>query len=251
MDANPSEAAAVSFFRNVDLLSLDAGNTIIFLDHARIAELVGKQGFHVTKDALIRSEGDAKLAQERGQLLDFDWSEKAAPGALGWGGMIGTTIARAGVPESRLPEVIGALWKEHVRWNLYSLVPEGTGAALDRVRARGVKVAVVSNSEGMLDKLFTDLGILQHFDTVVDSGKLGVEKPDPRIFVEAMQRCHATPARTVHLGDSIATDLRGAEAAGLRCALVDPFGHITGRALEVPRVTGIVEACHRILASRS
>ena len=250
MSPSAVEQASSSFFSGVDLLSLDAGNTIIFLDHARIARLVSREGFDVSADTLIRCEGEAKLAQEHGALLDFAWAEKSAPGARGWGGMMGTMLARAGLAESRVPAAVEMLWREHVKWNLYSLVPEGTGAALDRVRARGVRVAVVSNSEGMLDLLFTKLGIAQHFDAVVDSGKLGVEKPDPRIFAVAMERCSATPARTLHLGDSVATDVRGAEAAGIRCALVDPFGHVVGRRLDVPRVSGVVEACEKILETR-
>jgi putative hydrolase of the HAD superfamily len=161
--------------------------------------------------------------------------------------MLGTILARAGLSEARLPDILSSLWREHVALNLYSLVPQGLGAALDRVRARGVRVAIVSNSEGMLERLFAQLGVAKHFDTVVDSARVGVEKPDPRIFAIAIERCAATPARTLHLGDSVATDVRGAQAAGIRCALVDPFGHVAGRHLDVARVSGVVETCEHIL----
>jgi len=52
--------------------------------------------------------------------------------------------------------------------------------------ARGVSVAIISNSEGMLNALFASLGVLQHFDLVLDSGTIGLEKPDPRIFRMAL-----------------------------------------------------------------
>ncbi len=235
---------------DVDLLCLDAGNCIIFLDHARIATLSTEAGVPMDAATLIATEGEAKLAQERGALADFAWGQKELPGASGWGKMIGTTLLRAGFPRERIAAFIESLWIEHVRHNLYSIVPEGLGAALDEVRARGVRVVVVSNSEGMLERLFTELAILQHFDAVVDSGKVGVEKPDPRIFEIALARFGVAPLRALMLGDTFATDIVGARAAGIRAALVDPHEHMGLRHRDVPRVPGIVEVARAILDAR-
>ncbi len=234
----------------VDLLSLDAGNTVIFLDHARIASFLASHGHRVDAEVLIRTEGIAKRLQETGELLDLPWPERAAPGARGWGAMLGTTLARAGVDEDRVLDLLPLLWKEHISLNLYSRVPPGLGPALDEIRALGVHVVIVSNSEGMLEELFTRLGILQHFDAVIDSGKLGIEKPDPRIFEAALGRFGVSPSRSLHLGDTYATDVVGALAAGMRAALIDPFGHYESRLAEVPRVAGVVEAAQAISEAR-
>ncbi|HEY1957631.1 MAG TPA: HAD-IA family hydrolase, partial [Polyangiaceae bacterium] len=115
------------------------------------------------------------------------------------------------------------------------------------LRARGVKVAVVSNSEGMLESLFDELGILGYFDAVVDSGKAGVEKPEARIFEIACERTKTVAQRALHLGDTVATDIDGARNAGMRAALVDPFGHYVGLYPEVPRVEGVVAAARALL----
>ena len=125
------------------------------------------------------------------------------------------------------------------------------GAALDDIRARGVKVAIISNSEGMLERLFTDLDVLRHFDLVVDSGKVGVEKPDPRIFRVALDRFGVSPEHALHLGDMFSTDILGARAAGIRHALIDPYRHYAGRHLDVPRVPGVVEVARAIGAQRA
>ena len=122
---------------------------------------------------------------------------------------------------------------------------------LFRSRARGVKVAIISNSEGMLERLFTDLGVLGHFDLVVDSGKAGIEKPDPRIFEIALERFGVPASRALHLGDMFATDVLGARAAGIRTALIDPYQHYAGRHAEVPRVPGVVEVARTVEALRS
>jgi HAD superfamily hydrolase (TIGR01509 family) len=233
----------------IRLLCLDAGNTVIFLDHARIAAWLGEQGFDVTARALIDAEGKAKRFQEEGALTTVPWDGKSLPGARGWGGMIGTMIREAGVAEGKLVGLLPRLWAEHEKKNLYSLVPEGLGVALDAVRERGVKVAVVSNSEGMLEPLFVELGIRRHFDLIADSGRLGFEKPDPRIFEYALGAFGVRAEDALHLGDSIATDVLGAKRAKLRVMLVDPYGHCAGRALDVPRVSAVVEVTQAILAA--
>lgn len=232
--------------RGVELLSLDAGNTIIFLDHARLASLVTRAGFPVDAATLIRCEGDAKLAQEHKTLFDFEWSYRDQPGGVGWGGMVGTMIHLGGVPLADLPNLVGKLWREHVELNLWSVVPAGLADALDRLRARGVRVAVVSNSEGMLDVLFAQLGLVGHYDVLIDSGVVGIEKPDARIFEMALTACAASAETTLHLGDSIATDIVGARGMGMRCALIDPFGHVDGRHMDVPRVPGAVEVANAL-----
>jgi HAD superfamily hydrolase (TIGR01509 family) len=248
MDSSALNAAIdPALVRDVDLLSLDAGNTVIFLDHERLAEHVRRAGFDVHAAALVRSEGEAKLLAETGELLDFEWEGRTAPGARGWGATVGTMLARGGVPGDALPELVSTLFREHVALNYWSLVPPGLGVALERLRATGVRVAIVSNSEGMLDALFAQLGIAKHFDAVVDSGKVGVEKPDPRIFSIALERCAATAPHTLHLGDSVATDVWGARAAGIRCALIDPYDHVAGRHVDVPRVPGVVAVAEAIL----
>lgn len=73
-----------------------------------------------------------------------------------------------------------------------------------------------------------------------------MEKPDPRIFRLALDAFGATAAEALHLGDSIATDVLGARAAGIRVALIDPYGHTAGRAADVPRVTGVVEVARAL-----
>ena len=240
-----------ALYAGVDLLSLDAGNTIIFLDHARLEAIAREAGLDVPAATLIECEGQAKRALSgEGALVDVGWSHKLAPGAASWGVMLGTLFARAGISPGDLPVLLDRLWESHVKHNLYSKVPEGFSDAMADLRARGVNVAVVSNSEGMLESLFADLGILGCFDTVVDSAKVGVEKPDARIFEIACERTNTTPARALHLGDTMATDIDGARNAGMRAALVDPFGHYAGLHPEVPRVESAVAAARALLRER-
>lgn len=234
--------------RGVDTLFLDAGNTVIFLEHARLARLAGEVGFATTGEALIASEGVAKRLAETGELVDVPWAHSGAPGARGWGRMVSTILVEAGMPRALAARALEHAWPVHCAHNLWCVVPPGLGEALDALRERGGRVVVVSNSEGMLDRLFVDLGIRGHFDAIVDSALVGVEKPDPRIFAHALGLYGKRPAQALHLGDMVATDIRGARAAGVRTALIDPFGHVAGRHLDVPRVPGAVAVARALLA---
>ena len=91
----------------------------------------------------------------------------------------------------------------------------------------------------------------RHFDLGVDSGKGGIEKPDPRIFRIALDNFAVKPERALHLGDVFATDVLGARAAGVRHALIDPYKHYAGRHAEVPRVPGVVAVARAIQAARA
>lgn len=205
----------------------------------------------MSAERLIVTEGEAKrMTGDPASMVDPAWRERSAPGAAGWGRMVATMLARAGVPEAALPELVSRVWASHVEHNLWSLVPEGFVPAMAELRAAGVKTAIVSNSEGMLDRLFVTLGIDGCFDALIDSGRVGVEKPDPAIFRIACERTGTTLGRSLHLGDTYATDVVGARNAGMATALIDPHGHYEGLYPDVPRVAGAVEVARDLVAAR-
>jgi FMN phosphatase YigB (HAD superfamily) len=228
-----------NFFSNVKLLSLDAGNTLVYLDHARVARSVGMVG--ITAATLQQAEGRAKQRAENGSLLQNAFAGVDAPGAKSWAAMVATMLAESGVPENLLGNMLDSLWRSHCQRNLWSLVPNGLIESLQRVRLAGVQLAVVSNSEGKLRELLTAVGLATVFDRIIDSGIVGIEKPDPGIF--ALGRGNVDALQVLHLGDVYATDIVGARAAGIRCALIDPFGHYAGRFPEIRRVESVNRVC--------
>lgn len=91
--------------------------------------------------------------------------------------------------------------------------------AVSALRAAGVGVGILTNSAGEYtrEKLAaTHLDDL--FDTVCSRDTLGYGKPDPRAFLEACRRLGSQPARTLYVGDEVATDPLGAAEAGLQAA---------------------------------
>ena len=111
----------------VRLLSLDAGNTVIFLDHARLAAAVSRHGVTVTAEDVVRGEGAAKRRLVERTMVDVDWPSRSAPGARGWGQMVATTAVEAGLPKARAAELLADAWREHCAKNFWCKVPDGFG----------------------------------------------------------------------------------------------------------------------------
>jgi putative hydrolase of the HAD superfamily len=117
-------------------------------------------------------------------------------------------------------------------WQIYDDV-RSTLAELGR---RQYRLGIISNFDSRLIPLLDDLGLTRHFDSIHISSREGAAKPDPAIFRAALARDRLTSAW--HIGDSLAEDIAGAEAAGLRAVWVDRAGCGTDPARR-PRVTNL------------
>jgi phosphoglycolate phosphatase len=92
-------------------------------------------------------------------------------------------------------------------------VYDGLDAALDLLRAHGVRLALCTNKSERLTHLLADaLGWSGRFDAIVGGDTLAVRKPDPAPLHEAIAR--AGGGRAAFVGDSI-TDADTARAVGL------------------------------------
>ncbi len=200
------------------VLLLDAGGTLVFLDGQVVADVLARQGVHVTAEAVRAAEGPAKALYQR--LM-----REGVPHEEGWRRYVADMIARAGAPVERADALVTPLRAEHERFNLWRRLADGAPAALDRLREAGMRLGLVSNSEGVIDALLRRLGIRDRFEVVVDSEVEGVRKPDPEIFRRALARMHAEAATAMYAGDIPDVDVAGARAAGMHAVLIDPYGY--------------------------
>jgi putative hydrolase of the HAD superfamily len=97
-------------------------------------------------------------------------------------------------------------------YEVYPEVPETLG----RLRERGLRLGVISNWDHRLPQVLEQLGLARLLDTITYSSKAGVEKPDRRIFQQALAELGVGPAAALHVGDGRLEDVEGAVAAGMR-----------------------------------
>jgi HAD superfamily hydrolase (TIGR01509 family) len=105
-------------------------------------------------------------------------------------------------------------------------VDPAASGALRALRARGLTLAVVSNTmrtPGVtLRRLLDRYGLLGCFAHTTFSDEVGVRKPAPDIFWLTLRALGADPAGAVHVGDDAILDVAGARAAGMRVIQVAP-----------------------------
>ena len=68
------------------------------------------------------------------------------------------------------------------------------------------------------------LGLADYFDFTLCAEELGVGKPDPRPFCEALKRAGVAAEHAVHIGDHPSDDIGGAQRAGMRAIWFNPTG---------------------------
>jgi putative hydrolase of the HAD superfamily len=139
-----------------------------------------------------------------------------------WGEFVQRVMRRVGHPAPWRP-VLAELFDAFAEPSLWHVYPDVLGA-LEWLRDRGLRLAVVSNWDSRLPALLAGLGLTRFFDAVLVSALEGVEKPSPVIFERAAARLQVPVGACLHVGDSPLDDYRGATSAGLDAVLIDREG---------------------------
>ena len=213
----------------IEAVVFDAGGTLVRLDLEWMSEMLAELGVHATFEELRRAEVHGRRR--------YDAMAGPAPRTPALGlhpplGSVGPAIAyfsglleAAGCRHPLLEEALERIQARQVPPSfLWARPMEGAREALDQLRAAGVRMCCVSNSDGRAELHLTTFGVRDGLEFVVDSQLVGVEKPDPRIFAIAHEKLGVPAARTVYVGDIRSVDAAGARGAGMHFVLVDPFG---------------------------
>lgn len=96
---------------------------------------------------------------------------------------------------------------------------------LPRLRARGLKLAVLSNWDISLPGVLSATGLRSFLDEVLTSAEVGRAKPAPDIFMAGLARLQMRPDEAIHVGDSAQADVAGARAAGISPVLLCRRAH--------------------------
>ena len=214
----------------------DVGNTLLTLDYPRLArEISLVAGVSLTPQHLAAQGAEAARAMEAASGAD---RERARV-------YLQALFRLAGVPAGRMPDVERRLHELHREQHLWSGSDPDIPWALSRLRAAGWRLGVVSNSDGKVESALTAAGLREHFEVVIDSSLVGVEKPDPAIFRAALDRMGVRAAEALYVGDVYEVDVVGARAAGMAVILLDPDGRYAGSDATTAR--SVVEAIELML----
>ncbi len=201
-------------------LLLDAMGTLIGLKDSvgtTYAALAQRHGLTVEPAAI-----DQVFPSIYGQAPPLAFPGLEGPALKGaeitwWGERINETLLQAGAgpaPEALRMELFERFACTDL-WRVFAEVP----CQLEAWKARGLKLAVVSNFDQRLHDLLEGLGLNRWLDAVVISSQAGAAKPNPKPLLLALQALELGAHQVWHVGDS-AADEQAAQAAGIHCVLV-------------------------------
>ena len=128
-------------------------------------------------------------------------------------------------------------WAACHHFEMYPEVPD----VLRSIRATGVKIGLISNTQRCLSTFAEHFELVGLFDVSLSSYQHGFMKPHPSIFEAALQAVGSLPAEAVMVGDSLAHDIEGALAIGMRGVLVARAGRQPGTPAELPVIQSLRE----------
>lgn len=205
----------------ISTIFFDVGGTLVHPDLPRLMEPLWA---HVQPEAehLAAAERKAKCAQ----VSDGDDSSHGTLGSHAgpvnkgyWQIYFEALLDAVGSGHDLLPQLTARAGNSEY----WSLVDPMAAPVLEDLR-QNFRLAVISNADGRIDGVLRRGGLSQFFETLIDSGLMGFEKPDPRIFQAAMDRMETTPRQSVYVGDVYAIDYCGGTKAGMHVVLLDPNG---------------------------
>jgi putative hydrolase of the HAD superfamily len=211
----------------IEVVSLDAGGVLVVPRHDVLAAALVAAGLPVDVERFWAAHHHAMRA--------VDLARAAPESPLAFAEYLDGFLAAIEVPvhhrsEARrhLDEVFGPpLWCHPLP------------GALDGVRSlagAGLRLVVTSNADGTVARQLRRAGVVQvgegpgvPVEAVVDSGAVGVAKPDPAIFELTARTMGVPVTRVLHVGDSVHYDVEAATAAGMVGVHLDPHRLCTDR----------------------
>lgn len=111
---------------------------------------------------------------------------------------------------------------------------------LKKLKALGIGVGLISNWDETARDVLEKTEILPLLDDVVISSEIGIEKPDERIFLHALDGIDVPVENCLYVGDNYYDDVLGSQKVGMDCLLINPFDRQGIEELpDIPKVSNI------------
>jgi putative hydrolase of the HAD superfamily len=226
---------------------LDAGGVFVLPDPERIVGAFTRAEVGVDAAMLPEAHYTAAARFHVGLDVEADWNAC-------WRGYLEDYVVACGVLELDRPEVHRHLDSEFADAALWVDPIEASRDGIRRLAETGVRLGIVSNADGMMGARLAELELCQvgpgigvEVECVIDSGNVGVMKPDRRIFDAALDVMGVDAASVWYVGDMPAIDVVGARRAGLHAVVIDPLDLHARRGYD--RTASLAELADRLAAS--
>jgi FMN phosphatase YigB (HAD superfamily) len=206
------------------VIFFDVGNTLLFPNRAKMLAPISSDR-HPTLEQW--------QARERRTKTEFDQGMRSGSIDHGFWWIFHTHLLQDLGENASLRDALVENTRNSEHWD--QILP-GTRDSLDRI-AQNFRIAVISNADGGIERVLARCGIADCFESITDSGIVGVEKPRPEIFEAALKIMQALPKESLYVGDVYSVDYVGASNVGMPAVLFDVAGAYRDR--DLPRVESL------------
>jgi putative hydrolase of the HAD superfamily len=217
---------------------LDVGGIFFAPAHDRVLGAFARAGLTPPTEILDRAHyaGARAFPADDDQL---DWPKR-------WRAYLDAYMTECETPDDRREEVHEHLDSEFADAALWLHELPGAREGLRALAETGIRLGIISNADGFIGQRLAEAEMLQvgpgigvAVECVIDSGAVGVMKPDPRIFRLALDAMAITSADAWYVGDMPGIDVVGARAAGLHPIVMDPYAFHLGA--DYSRISSLTE----------
>jgi putative hydrolase of the HAD superfamily len=205
---------------------LDVGGVFLLPEHERILGAFTRAEFTPPDGELdldvAHFTGAARFTADLD--VESDW-------AASWHSYLDAYIEACGVPELDRDEVHRHIDSEFADAALWVRIIPGCREGIRALADTGVRLGIISNADGLIGERLRTFELVQvgpgigvEVECIIDSGAVGVMKPDPRIFAMALDAMDLAPEQAWYVGDMPGIDVVGARSAGLYPVVADPCG---------------------------
>jgi FMN phosphatase YigB (HAD superfamily) len=117
---------------------------------------------------------------------------------------------------------------------------DDVSATLKGLKEKRLKLGLLTNLQTEVDSMCRNLGIADFLDFTVTSAEVGADKPQPPIFLKALELAQVQAGEAIHVGDQYQNDVLGARGVGISPILLDRadyYAEIT----DCPRIKSLSE----------
>jgi putative hydrolase of the HAD superfamily len=213
--------------RNLEAVIFDYGHTLIHFDerpHAQLVDAYEKIN-HLLADKLQREVPAAQVLIENvSRAVDDEIQKDYATGReeeVEIASIYDSALRRLGI-ELDLDVIEQVMEMEQEGWLNSVHVGPDVVPSLEELRGLGLRLGVVSNAAYrprlMLQQLAA-LGLRDYFDSVTFSSEVGLRKPHPAIYLDALRKLNVDAPRALFVGDRMREDVEGPKKLGMRAVL--------------------------------
>ena len=204
--------------RDIEAITFDFWNTLVWEGPGQLVEGRLRAWAGLLEEAGLPVESSRLAAAHEAAFAEYQAAWKANRQYV----VADATRRMLAVLELEVPEDVrdaltGSFGEAGAATDLH--LADGVDDCLRSLRAAGFGLGIVCDIGltpsptllGLLDRW----GLLEHFGSWAFSDEVGVYKPEPEIFMVALDRLGTSPDKAAHVGDRFRTDVAGAQGLGM------------------------------------